>query len=68
MISRYIPHWLAWPVGALSTLGALAGSGLMFYSAAYGEYVPAIWAVAVFVGSGLLWYVSDMAAGNRPLR
>jgi multisubunit Na+/H+ antiporter MnhE subunit len=67
MIARYIPHWLAWPVSLLSTVVALTGCGLIFWAAADGEYTPAVWAAGAFVGAGVLWYLADMAASNRPL-
>ncbi len=64
--SQYIPYWLAWPLTALATIAALAGAVLFFFSAALGEYVPAVWGGVAFVGGGILWYGGDMAASNRP--
>ena len=65
--AEYVPDWLAWPMSALSTLSALAGAGLFFTSAAFADYTLAIWGGIAFVAAGLLWYVGDMAASNRPI-
>ena len=65
-LSHFVPHWLAWPLTALATFAALAGAVLFFFSAALGDYVPAIWGGAAFAGAGVLWYGGDMAASNRP--
>jgi hypothetical protein len=67
-IADYIPYWLAWPFGMLSTLAALGGVGLIFWSAAFGEYVPAIYGAVVFAAAAILWHIADMAAHNRPIR
>jgi hypothetical protein len=61
-----IPHWLALPILALSTLTAAAGALLMLYAAANGEYTPALLSVAVFAGAALLWYAADVAGHQRP--
>jgi len=65
-LTEYIPHWLAWPLSALAMIAGLAGAVLFFFSAALGEYTPAIWGGVAFVGAGILWYGGDMAASNRP--
>lgn len=65
-ITQYVPHWLAWPASALSTLGAIAGSGLVFHSAAFGEVTTAIWGGVAFAVAAVFWFVADVAAGNRP--
>jgi hypothetical protein len=65
-IARFIPHWLAWPMSALSTLGALGGAVLFFFSAVFADYQLAIWGAIVFTGAAALWFVGDMAASNRP--
>jgi hypothetical protein len=54
-------------MSALSTLSALVGAGLFFSSAAFADYALAIWGGIAFVAAGLLWYVGDMAASNRPI-
>jgi multisubunit Na+/H+ antiporter MnhE subunit len=60
MSGRRIPHWLAWPILALSTLIATAGALLVFYAAANGEYTPAVLAVGVYVVAAILWYLADI--------
>jgi hypothetical protein len=67
-ITRYLPHWLAWPVSLISTLAALTGAGLAFYGAAFGDGAlsPFVWGGVAFAGAALLWYVADIAASNRP--
>jgi hypothetical protein len=64
---EYVPHWLAWPAGALSTLAALGASALLFHAATFAEVSSAVWGGVVFVGAAALWWVADVAAGNRPL-
>lgn len=68
-ITEYLPHWLAWPVSLLSTAAAIAGAGLVFYGAAFGDgALPHfVWGGACFVAAGLLWWLSDLASTNRPL-
>jgi hypothetical protein len=66
MIQR-IPHWLAWPMSALSTLAAIGGAALFFFSAVYADYGHAVWGGVLFASAALAWYVGDMAAANRPL-
>jgi hypothetical protein len=61
-----IPEWLARPAAVLSTLAALAGAGLIFWSAVSGSYWWAIWGAVSFAGAGLLWYVADYAATASP--
>ena len=34
-ISNLVPHWLGWPMSALSTLTAFTGAGLLFAAAAF---------------------------------
>ncbi|HUU61476.1 MAG TPA: hypothetical protein VMX37_03730 [Acidimicrobiia bacterium] len=65
-MQQLIPEWLARPVAALSTLAALAGAGLIFWSAVTGGYWWAIWGVVSFVGAALLWHVADYAAAPSP--
>jgi len=65
--TRFVPHWLAWPTSALSTLGALGGAVLFFLSAVFADYELAIWGAGAFTGAAVLWFVGDMAASNRPL-
>ena len=66
-MQHLIPEWLARPAAVLSTLAALAGVGLIFWSAVTGGYWWAIWGVASFVGAALLWHVADYAAAPSPL-
>lgn len=66
-LASLVPHWLAWPLSALSTIGALGGAALVFFAAVYGEYVTAAWGGVAFVVSAGLWYLADFAAGNRPV-
>mgnify|MGYP001817636393 CR=1 FL=1 len=61
-----LPARLARPMNVLDTLVAIGGAALFFHSASFGEYHSAIWGAVAFLGAGLLWYVGDMAAGNRP--
>lgn len=63
-----LPHWLAWPVGLLSTGAALAGCGLLFYGAGFGDggLAPYLWAAGAFAAAGVLWWVADLASSNRP--
>jgi len=65
-LARFVPHWLAWPMSALSTLGALGGAVLFFLSAVFADYELAIWGAAAFVGAAVVWFLGDMAASNRP--
>jgi len=58
----HLPHWLSRPAVLLSTLAGLAGSGLIFWAAATGDYWWAVWGAVSFVGAGLLWYLGDLAA------
>jgi hypothetical protein len=63
-----IPHWLAWPLSLLSAATAIAGAGLVFYGAGFGDggLAPFVWGGISFAISGLLWWVSDLASSNRP--
>ncbi len=64
-LTELVPSWLAWPASALSTLGALTGSGLMLHAAAFGSVWSAVWAAAAFGGAGILWFVADAATTGR---
>ena len=46
----------SWPVNLLSTLGAMAGAGLVFYSVGFegGEVKLLVWAAVAFVAVSLL--------------
>ena len=61
-MQHLIPQWLSRPAAVLSTLAALTGSGLIFWSAVTGGYWWAIWGASSFVGAALLWHVTDYAA------
>jgi len=61
-MQHLIPEWLARPAAVLSTVAALTGAVLVFWSAVTGGYWWAIWGVASFVGAALLWHVADYAA------
>jgi hypothetical protein len=61
LLQDLIPEWLARPASMLSTLAALAGAGLVFWSAVTGGYWWAIWGVISFVAGGCLWYLADYA-------
>jgi len=69
-LTEYIPHWLAWPLSLLSTAAAAAGAGLIFYGAGFGDgdLAPFVWGGIAFAVSGLLWWISDLASSNRPLK
>ncbi|MCB2224750.1 MAG: hypothetical protein KQH83_11335 [Actinobacteria bacterium] len=64
-----VPHWLAWPIGLLSTAAALGGSILVFWGAAFGDggIEPFVWGAACFAGAGILWWLAELASSNRPL-
>lgn len=62
---EHLPAWLAWPASALSTLAALAGSGLMLHAAAFGSVPSALWAGLAFVVAGASWFLADLATTNR---
>ena len=62
MIHELIPEWLARPAAVTSTLTALAGAGMVFWSAVSGSYWWAIWGGVCFAAAGLLWYLADYAA------
>lgn len=64
-IARLIPHGLAWPLSALSTLAGFTGAALVFAAAALGSITAAIWAGVAFVAAALLWHLSDYAQANR---
>lgn len=66
-LTEKVPPGLAWPLSALSTIAAFAGSALFFHAAAFGRPASAIWGGALLVAAGLLWYVADIAASNRPV-
>lgn len=62
-----IPGWLARPAGWVSTLVALGGSLLIFWSAVTGGYWWAVWGVICFVVAAVLWHLGDYASGaGRP--
>ena len=63
-LTALIPHWLAWPVSALSMLMALAGAILVFSAAAFASIAAAIWSVIAFAGAAIAWHVADYADGN----
>ena len=68
-IAGYIPHWLAWPVNLLSTTAAMAGAGLTFYGAAFGDgdLSHFVWGGTAFAAAGVFWWFADLASSNRPL-
>jgi len=68
-ITKYVPHWLAWPVNLLSIAAALSGGGLVFYGASFGDgsMVHFIWGGIAFASAGALWWVADLASSNRPI-
>jgi Flp pilus assembly protein TadB len=66
-LGERVPHALAWPLSALSTVAAFAGSALFFHAAAFGRPWSAIWGGVLLVAAGVLWYVADIAAANRPV-
>ena len=66
-LTEKVPHALAWPLSALSTITAFAGAALFFHAAAFGQPSSAIWGGALLVGAGVLWYLADFAASNRPV-
>lgn len=67
-IVRLIPHWLAWPLNAASTLAGLTGAGLVFYGAAFGDgsLTPYVWGAVAFTVAAVLWFVADLASSNHP--
>jgi protein-S-isoprenylcysteine O-methyltransferase Ste14 len=62
-----VPHSLAWPLSVLSTITAFAGAALFFHAAAFGRPSSAIWGGVLLVAAGVLWYIADFAAANRPV-
>jgi hypothetical protein len=64
-LTEWIPSWAAWPASALSTLAAVAGSGLVLHAAAFGSVRSAAWAALAFVAAALLWFVADVATAGR---
>ena len=67
-MQNLIPKWPARPASILSILAALTGSGLIFWSAASGDYWWAIWGGVAFACAALLWYLADYAAAAPPGR
>ena len=65
-MQKRIPQWLDRPAAVLSTLSALAGAALVFWSAVSGDYWWAVWAAVVFTGAGILWHVADFSAAASP--
>ncbi len=65
-VVRFIPHGLAWPLSALSTLAGFAGAALVFAAAALGSIMAAVWAGVAFAAAAVLWHLSDYAEANRP--
>jgi hypothetical protein len=66
-LTEMVPHALAWPLSVLSTLTAFAGAALFFHAAAFGQPSSAILGGVLLVGAGVLWYLADYAAANRPM-
>lgn len=66
-IAGLVPHWLGWPMSALSTLTALAGAGLLFAAAAFASIAAAIWGGIAFLIAAITWHVADIAEANRPI-
>ncbi|MFH1331525.1 MAG: hypothetical protein ABIJ48_12885 [Actinomycetota bacterium] len=61
-----IPRQVARPAAVLSTLAALAGSAVIFWAAATGDYWWAVWGGAFFAAAAVLWYLGDVAATTGP--
>ena len=57
-----IPATSATPLAAAATFAAAAGSGLILFATAYGDWVPAVWAAGVFALAGVLWHLADYAS------
>ncbi len=51
------------PLAAAATLAAAAGSVLVLFAAALGDWVPAVWAAGGFALAGALWQLADRASG-----
>ncbi len=66
-LATFIPHWLAWPMSAISTLAAFAGAGLVFASAALGSLDAARWSGGAFLVAAVTWHIADLAQANRPI-
>ncbi len=65
-ISNLVPHWLGWPMSALSTLTAFTGAGLLFAAAAFASIAAAVWGGFAFLVAAITWHVADIAEANRP--
>ncbi len=65
-ISNLVPHWLGWPMSALSTLTAFTGAGLLFAAAAFASIAAAVWGGVAFGVAAITWHVADIAEANRP--
>ena len=66
-LPTHIPHWLAWPMSALSVISAFAGAVLIFASAALGSIAAAVWGGISFVVAAVAWHIGDYAQANRPV-
>lgn len=52
------------PLAAAATLVAAAGSVLVVFATAFGDWVPAVGAAGVFALAGVLWQLADRASGH----
>ena len=57
-----IPTALGTPLAAAAVIVAAAGSVLVVFATAYGDWVPAAWAAGVFTLAGMLWHLADHAS------
>jgi hypothetical protein len=64
-LAERIPQWLGWPLSAASTVGAIAGAGLVFLGAATGSIAVLVWAAIIFVLAAVLWYAADIVQARR---
>lgn len=63
-IAALLPHSLAWPMSALSTVTGVAGSGLILWAAATGSIAAAIWSGVCFVLAAVAWHLAEFAAAD----
>lgn len=60
-IAALVPHRLAWPLSAASTVSGFAGAGLILWAASTGSIAAAIWSGICFVLSAVLWHLAEYA-------
>ena len=65
-ITALVPHQLAWPMSALSTIAAFGGALLVFIAAALGSITAGVWGGAAFLVAAITWHLADFAQSNRP--